>query len=189
MKYNLAGQKFSKLTVLSNRIIINSLSNWECICDCGNIILVKQIHLLRGYTKSCGCLQKQIALNNLKKAAQKIIKYTDEESICAHLKKGYNDTDLSLQEFISLIKQNCTYCGAEPSNAIHYIRKSSKDKLFYYNGLDRVDNSKPHTKDNVVPCCFICNRSKRERSKEDFINHMQKIYSNMESKVNYGKSE
>ena len=24
-------------------------------------------------------------------------------------------------------------------------------------GCDRVDNSKGHTKDNVVPCCITCN--------------------------------
>lgn len=38
----------------------------------------------------------------------------------------------------------------------------SNSKCFYCGdteniGFDRIDNSKGHTKDNVVPCCYICN--------------------------------
>ena len=40
----------------------------------------------------------------------------------------------------NIINKPCYYCGD-----IHKI------------GCDRIDNSKGHTKDNVVPCCFECN--------------------------------
>jgi hypothetical protein len=29
--------------------------------------------------------------------------------------------------------------------------------------LDRIDNDKPHTKENVKPCCLICNRFKADK--------------------------
>ena len=37
-------------------------ATWYCRCDCGNIIPVLGKHLRSGNTKSCGCLQKQRAV-------------------------------------------------------------------------------------------------------------------------------
>jgi len=31
---------------------------WECLCDCGNTVLVSFKYLLRGWTFSCGCVKK-----------------------------------------------------------------------------------------------------------------------------------
>lgn len=31
----------------------------ECICDCGNVKIIREDSLKRGYTKSCGCLHKE----------------------------------------------------------------------------------------------------------------------------------
>ncbi len=32
---------------------------WQCKCDCGNITIVFACNLMRGYTKSCGCYQRE----------------------------------------------------------------------------------------------------------------------------------
>lgn len=32
---------------------------WECLCECGKIVIVSSNHLLNGNTKSCGCLRKE----------------------------------------------------------------------------------------------------------------------------------
>ena len=40
----------------------------------------------------------------------------------------------------NILNKECIYCG-------------SKEKI----GCDRIDNTKGHTYDNVVPCCYICN--------------------------------
>ena len=59
---DMTGQRFGKLTVLektdkrtSNRSVI-----WKCKCDCGNLCEVPRDSLIKG-TKSCGCLQKEVA--------------------------------------------------------------------------------------------------------------------------------
>lgn len=59
-------------------------------------------------------------------------------------KKGFeNDLD---KDFVSFaINSNCLYCG-------------SKDNIT----LDRIDNTKGHTKDNVNPCCYRCNMIRRD---------------------------
>lgn len=53
----------------------------------------------------------------------------------------------------------CYYCGAK-------LTKVSFDKL---------DPQRGYTPDNVVPCCWVCNRMKGDMSKESFIAHLRKI--------------
>lgn len=55
---------------------------------------------------------------------------------------GFENTcDIDIDWMINkIITQKCTYCG-------------DTKRI----GCDRIDNAKPHTKDNVVPCCYECN--------------------------------
>jgi hypothetical protein len=53
---------------------------------------------------------------------------------------------------------------------------STAREAWTYNGLDRVDRSKGHTSDNVVSCCWDCNRAKGDMTKEDFIIHIKRMY-------------
>jgi hypothetical protein len=51
--------------------------------------------------------------------------------------------ELSLEQFRFLNSKVCDYCeGKLPEKG---------------RGLDRLDNSKGYTEDNVVPCCTVCN--------------------------------
>lgn len=35
---------------------------WECVCDCGQKVLVRSNSLLRGNSKSCGCFRRERAV-------------------------------------------------------------------------------------------------------------------------------
>jgi hypothetical protein len=50
---DLTGRSFEKLLVLKN---VKDDGYWECVCDCGTKSTVHYTNLLRGFTKSCGCL-------------------------------------------------------------------------------------------------------------------------------------
>jgi hypothetical protein len=67
--------------------------------------------------------------------------------------------NLTKEEFKSFWKQPCHYCGSP----IEYI------------GLDRKDNSIGYTVGNIVPCCYICNRSKMDMSVKDYIAHCKLV--------------
>lgn len=59
-KINLIGQKFGRLTVISQAESNNKkVRRWWCSCDCGNEISVITGSLTNGNTKSCGCLNKE----------------------------------------------------------------------------------------------------------------------------------
>lgn len=58
---DLTGQKFGRLTVMhlcEKKYYGNRL--WHCKCDCGNETNVDTSRLIKGITKSCGCIQKEV---------------------------------------------------------------------------------------------------------------------------------
>ncbi|MFA6691872.1 MAG: hypothetical protein WCR98_07835 [Saccharofermentanales bacterium] len=57
----LEGKRFGRLIVIErcgrdkhNRAL------WKCLCDCGNSTVVASVNLINGYTKSCGCLHREL---------------------------------------------------------------------------------------------------------------------------------
>ena len=67
---------------------------------------------------------------------------------------------ISKKDFYSFENSKCHYCGVE----LDRIR------------LDRVDNSLGYQMGNVVSCCSTCNFLKNKMEKDDFLNHVAKIY-------------
>jgi hypothetical protein len=85
--------------------------------------------------------------------------------------------ELSQGEFFKMVKQNCHYCGIEPSRQTQqyaYKIDQGKDRLVV-NGIDRINSDYGYTKTNTVPCCQICNRAKSNMKYEDFQNWISKL--------------
>ena len=53
----------------------------------------------------------------------------------------------------------------------HYCGKTDWHEL----GCDRIDNSLPHTPDNVVPCCWECNNKKHTTPYDEFMKLIGKV--------------
>ena len=77
-------------------------------------------------------------------------------------KKGWGNNDLNEEWFEKNINtQPCTYCGTTDEPI----------------GMDRIDNNKGHTTDNVVPCCQICNKVKNNIFTVDEMKKIGKLIS------------
>lgn len=176
---NLIGLIFNNLKVINNI----GRDKWgqqllECLCSCGNKTNISRSNLISGHIKSCGCKKKEI-ISLLKKKN----KYTSTFNILFKVyKKRAKEKNICFEltelQFKELTKQNCFYCGKNPNQII----KNSYNELYgnyIYNGIDRVNNSIGYKIDNVVPCCGICNKMKKEYSKEFFINHIKKIFDHL----------
>lgn len=55
---DISNQRFGRLVAIRPNGKQGSGYKWLCKCDCGNEITTKSSSLLRGLTKSCGCLRK-----------------------------------------------------------------------------------------------------------------------------------
>ena len=69
-KRDLTGMKFGLLTVVrevEQRFYPSgNRTQWECGCECGNLVNVLGNSLTTGNTRSCGCLQKTLVSRRLK---------------------------------------------------------------------------------------------------------------------------
>jgi hypothetical protein len=66
--------------------------------------------------------------------------------------------DLSKEQFLSLIRDSCYYCGNKNNN-----------------GIDRVNSSEGYNIINTVTCCTMCNRMKATHSQKDFLEKCKQI--------------
>ncbi len=60
------GVRFGKLVAISYAGKRAGMHRWKCKCDCGNETIVGQTLLQTGKTKSCGCIQQTVYVDNLK---------------------------------------------------------------------------------------------------------------------------
>ena len=179
---DLTGKRYGKLIVTkflySERIRhpekkrCHTNTYWECLCDCGNTRVVFTRYLNSGITKSCGeCTPKQ---NGVKATPDGTFNEVYNRYICSARNKN-KEFSLTKEKFKEITKQNCFYCGTKPQQ----IARKDREYPYIYNGIDRVDNTKGYTDDNIVPCCGICNKMKLEMSIDEFkekiitiMNHM-----------------
>lgn len=154
---------------------------WEAYCDCGSTTYVQPNKVVKGRTKSCGCLREENRSFNSKNGV-KYRKYQPHISSAKQVWRG-GYRDCSFENFLTISQQNCHYCDSPPSRTYNvgdnqkrnYSDLRRKEGNFTYNGLDRLDSSKGHTSNNIVPCCTTCNLMKNTLGVEAFLTHVHKI--------------
>jgi len=85
------------------------------------------------------------------------------QSYKSRQKKKGSEIELSEEQFINLVSQDCYLCGMQ-SNTLHT------------NGLDRIDSTKGYVVDNIKPCCCECNLMKNSYTYDEFIDKCKEIY-------------
>lgn len=170
---DLTGKRYGSLTVEGfelAKVTQNQRKRnwyWKCRCDCGNYIYRTEHdleHMGYRYCKECA-----------KKARVAGTKLPGEKArwhrMMRYYKKGASRANrpfkLTEEQFISVATKNCAYCGAAPEIGAYRVA---------CNGIDRIDNTKGYTMDNVAPCCMRCNYMKNKLTKEEFFRHIAKIY-------------
>lgn len=172
------GQRFGKLVAL-HRVSTTKKNTtsavYKCSCDCGNFTEVTGVVLRRGGTKSCGCHGKfgrvlpgaEAGFNRL---------FDSYKRGATHRGLAFN---LTKEQFEIFTKQDCHYCGEQPTKKISAGKSKEviEHHSYIYNGIDRIDNDAGYYRENCVPCCTVCNKLKSVFSYKEFLSHIDKIKS------------
>jgi hypothetical protein len=114
-------------------------------------------------------------------------KLSDEQIVLSSLFSTYRGSaidkhlvwELSRETFWELVKENCHYCEQPPNlrtwNCGGWQRRGLTAIDVFANGIDRKDNTKGYSLDNVVSCCKLCQYAKRDLPYEVFISYLKRI--------------
>lgn len=131
---------------------------FKCL-DCENLIKA-QSSQLKTHSGKC------------RKCTQKLRPYEHILNELTHncLNKTNHHINLNYEDFIKIItNSNCHYCNKELKFS-KYTRDENSNYMSRAYQLDRKNNNLGYTKENVVPCCWKCNRIKSNiYTYEDFI--------------------
>lgn len=180
------GKKFNRLTVIEEiepyRNRRSTRRRFKCICDCGNEQIATGTKLRNGKTYQC----RNCGYRSRKQSQTRIsgIERHFNLHIINRSKKRNIEVELTIDDYETIISQNCHYCNIEPQ--FKQIRKNiiTEDDYIYANGIDRIDSSKGYNIDNCVPCCKICNTMKHTLNYNEFIEHINKIKNNVDKTEN-----
>lgn len=156
------GDNFNKLTTLN--LADDKGCKWNCLCDCGNEIIVNSRDLNRNRIKSCGCLKK--------------IAYEGYEDVSGNLfgiyKRGAENRnlafDISSKDMWDLFvfqKNKCKISGVLLT--LNKPRTAS---------LDRIDSKKGYLKNNIQWVHKTINTMKWNLNHKEFIEWCKIVASN-----------
>lgn len=175
---NVIGLQFGELTVIEDIVKVHdgrSRRYLICKCSCGKTTTTAKDKVLRGYTLSCGHLQKEMRSRLGEKRKLPYGEATFNETYECYkknaIKRNYS-FELSKEEFKQIITQPCFYCGKKETQE---KRDKQNNGSFKYTGIDRYDNTKGYIKGNCVPCCKTCNMMKGTMAVIEFKEKLETI--------------
>jgi len=137
------GEKYGRLTVVkySHSDRFNS-KHFECICDCGNIIIAQGSCLKKGDTKSCGCLRKENFAESVRKMLDKksikigdrygkltVVEFSHQNDKTHKFYKFKCDCGNMVIKYGNTVKfGNTTSCGCEGKESARKNGKKSRMK-------------------------------------------------------------
>ncbi|MDB4312163.1 HNH endonuclease [bacterium] len=150
-----------ELLFLRNNRIMPSEKIADALGRSPSAVVAKRNALKLGKISHCNICGEEVRAES--KRCKKHKKSSDTlKSYKSKCKKSGKEFSISDAEFVSMLDKPCEYCGEDAT------------------GLDRVDNARGYSNDNVVPCCGVCNVMKNDLTLAAFEDKIRKIAQRLE---------
>lgn len=157
------GDKYGQYVVLE---ILKDKKSLVICKTCGTKRKLKSSYLKKLKTNKCFCFSGFNEDND--KDTYEIRRVFNRTMNAVHSRGRLFELDF--HHFKTLMSSDCFYCKTPPS-----LYKTGCKR----NGIDRIDSKEGYIIGNVVSCCYKCNVMKSDLSKQDFKDHIEKIYNNI----------
>lgn len=123
--------------------------------------------------KQCGCRVCKTCKNIIRKLNRRNATYKQKlrakisSSMTNHKRKGIKVIG-SLDEYVATYTGKCEYCGKQ-------FDIFASDK-YHTGSIDRINNDSIMAPDEVQWLCYECNRSKSNRSHEEYMEFIKMMY-------------
>lgn len=148
---DITGNTYGRLKVLKRSENRGKTPMWLCKCECGNETIVDGFCLRHGITKSCGCLQKEVA-SNLNKTHHQAKRTKLYNTWCNMKQRCLNPNNPGYKDYGGRGIDICEIWKNDYMEFYNWaISNGYKDGLY----LDRIDNDKGYSPNN---CRWVTNK-------------------------------
>lgn len=164
--------KFNRLKVLKkdDEIYPNGDSKYICECDCGNIVKLRRYSITSGNTKSCGCFSTEEKKKRHWAGYKKLPK-TVFNTIEKNAKIRNIEFLVTIEELGELFEKQGERCAVTGEDIRFGINTKSRRTA----SIDRIDNSKGYSIDNVRWVHVRVNQMKNDMTDKDLYFWCDKI--------------
>lgn len=164
---NMVGQRSGALVVLrEDGRCSQKEALWLCLCDCGNTVTVRGYALRQRRTRSCGCLRNKLSAERRTTHGESggntgnpTPRYRMWNSARTRAKKKELEFSINLSDVV--IPSTCEVLGIE-------LEESSTGRPQPNSpSLDRIDNSRGYSKDNIRVISYRANWLKNNATLEE----------------------
>ena len=162
---DLTGMLFGRLTVIKKTKAVT----WLCECECGNLTEVSSANLRDGVTRSCGCLQREVA-RNLKRThgmsgTRFYTEWVDMKNRC------YNENNVGYHIYGGAGITVCDRWKNSFENFYEDMHQGYRDDLT----IDRIDPTKGYSKDNCRWATYAEQNRNKRNNRNITINGVTKV--------------
>lgn len=167
------GQRFTRLTVISESVYYNKRVCRQCRCDCGQETYVREYMLISGGKRSCGCLRTDLVIQRAK-AKGVWSKYFPLQYMSNFRKNArIRDIDWGITIYdldIIYERQNgkCYYTG-QTLTLPDCKTDGQYQKTSFNVSIDRIDSDIGYIPDNICLCLKQVNVCKHILHRDNFI--------------------